>query len=397
MTVGFGRRSAVESAVMSAAARLWFRRLLFLLLLIAGIAWFVGRGRRGNRPAEANVNAAQAIPVSVAKARKGDLPVYLNGLGSVNGFTTVVLRTRVDGELMQFAVKEGQIVEAGDLIGEIDPRPFQVQLEQAEGQREKDQAALANARIDRERYRVLLAQNAISQQQYDTQISTVNQLEAAVKVDQGAVDNARLQLIYTRITAPVTGRIGLRQVDPGNIVHASDTNGLATIAQIQPIVVIFNLDQDDVPPVMKKLQAGRTLAVEAYDREMKERIATGTLLTVDNQADTNTGTVRLKAVFSNTDHALFPNQFVNARLRLDTKRNVILIPTAALQRGPQTTFVFVVKPDSTIETRNVQAGLTEGGHVAIDQGLAEGETVVTQGVDKLQQGSRVTTEHANRR
>jgi multidrug efflux system membrane fusion protein len=387
----------MENASMSAATRLWLRRLLFLLLLIGGIAWYVGRGRRGNRPAEANVNAAPSIPVSVAKARKGNLPVYLDGLGSVNGFTTVVLHTRVDGELMRVVVKEGQIVEAGDLIAEIDPRPFQVQLEQAEGQRERDQATLANARIDLERYRVLLSQNAIPQQLYDTQISTVNQLEAAIKVDQGAVDSARLQLVYARITAPVTGRIGLRQVDPGNIVHVSDTNGLATIVQIQPITVIFSLDQDEVPPVMKKLQAGNTLAVEAYDREMKDRIAVGTLLTVDNQADTTTGTVRLKAVFSNTDHALFPNQFVNARLRLDTKRNVILIPTAALQRGPQNTFVFVVKPDSTIETRDVKAGLSEGGLVLIDQGLKEGETVVTQGVDKLQQGSRVTTEQADRK
>jgi multidrug efflux system membrane fusion protein len=382
---------------MTATTRLWLRRLLFVTLLIAAIAWFAGRERRTNPPAQANAIAAPSIPVVVAKARRGDLPIFLNGLGSVIGYYTVTLHTRVDGELLRVAVREGQIVQAGDLIAEIDPRPFQVQLEQAEGQKERDQATLANAKIDLERYRILYAQNSVPEQQLATQASTVSQLEAAVKSDQGLVDSAKLQLIYTRITSPINGRIGLRQVDPGNIVHASDTNGLAIITQLQPITVLFSLNQDDVPPVMKKLQRGATLAVEAYDREMKNKIATGSLLTVDNLADQTTGTVRLKAVYANSDNSLFPNQFVNARLHLDTRRGVILIPTPALQRGPQSTFVFVVKPDSTVEMREVRPGHEESGSIEIEQGLKEGETVVTQGVDKLQAGARVNTQKANTR
>jgi len=338
----------------------------------------------------AQATSTPAIPVVTAIAKKGDLPIYLTGLGSVNALNTVTVRTRVDGELMNFAVREGETVSAGDLIAQIDPRPFEVQLSQAEAQKEKDQAALANARLDLERYRILYSQDSTPKQQLDTQVATVNQFEATVKADQAVIDNVKLQLIYARITSPITGRIGLRQIDPGNIIHAIDQNGIAVITQLQPIAVVFNIPQDDVPQVMKKLRAGRSMLVEAWDRDLKNKIATGSLLTVDNQADVTTGTVRFKSVFSNDDNALFPNQFVNARLLVDVKRGVLRVPAAAIQRGPESSFVFVVKEDDTVEMRNVIVGPIEGDLAAISQGLSVGEVVVTAGVDKLQQGTRVT-------
>jgi len=287
------------------------------------------------------------------------------------------------------------MVAAGDVIAEIDPRPFQAQLLQAQGQKERDEAILANAKVDLERYRILYSQNAAPKQQLDTQIATVNQYEAIVKADEGAVESANLNLTYARITSPISGRIGLRMVDPGNIVHAGDQNGLAVITQLQPISVIFNIAEDNIPQVMKKVQARQRLPVDAWDRDFKKKIATGTLLTIDNVVDVNTGTVRFKAVFPNDDNALFPNQFVNARLLIDTKRNVVLIPAGAVQRGPQSSFVFVVKSDDTVEMRNIVLGPIEGDTASIDRGLSAGETVVTDGVDKLQQGTRVAVGRLN--
>ena len=364
------------------------RRLLaFLVVFILGVVLlvhFIGKGK----PAQANV--VPAIPVVTATAKTGDLPIYLNGLGSVTPVYTVTVRTRVDGQLFSVPVREGQMVSAGEAIAEIDPRPFQVQLLQAQGQQEKDEAFLANAKVDLERYRVLLAQNAIPQQQFATQLSTVNQYEATVKADEGAIESAKLNITYAHITSPIAGRVGLRLVDPGNIVHATDQNGLFVITQLQPITVIFNIAEDNVPQVMKKLQAGQRLLVDAWNRDFKTKIASGTLLTIDNQVDANTGTVRFKGTFPNLDNSLFPNQFVNARLLIDIKRNTVLIPTSAVQRGPQATFVFVVKPDSTVEMRNIVPGPVERGTASVDQGLAAGEVVVTEGVDKLQQGTKVT-------
>jgi multidrug efflux system membrane fusion protein len=347
-----------------------------------------------NRTVQQNSTSTKArpvptIPVVVATAKKGNQPIYLTGLGSVTAYYTVTLRTRVDGEMFRVAVSEGQLVAAGDLIAEIDPRPFQVQLEQAEGQSERDKATLANARIDLERYKALYSEDSIPKQQLDTQVSLVKQLEATVKSDQAAIDSAKLNLIYTRITSPINGRIGLRQVDPGNIVHATDQNGLAIITQLQPIAVIFSISQDSIKPVLKKLHAGQQLRVDAYDRDLKNKIATGSLATIDNQVDLNTGTVRFKAVFANEDNALFPNQFVNARLLLDVKRNTVLVPAGAVQRGPKGTFVYVVKPDDTVETRDVSVGPIERDTASIDQGLAANEVVVTEGVDKLQSGMKV--------
>jgi membrane fusion protein, multidrug efflux system len=370
---------------MRADLRRSLRIALVLVIFVAIIAYLtLHNGTKAARP-----TAPAPISVVTATAKAGDQRIYLTGLGSVVGFKTVTLRTRVDGELMRVAVGEGQMVSAGDLIAEIDPRPFQVQLEQAEGQKERDVALLENAKLDAERYRILYSQDSIPKQQLDTQIALVKQDEAIVKADQAAIDNAKLQLTYTRITSPINGRIGLRQVDPGNIVHAADQNGLAVITQLQPIAVIFSIPQDNVPQVMKKLRAGRRMLVEAWDRDLKNKISTGSLLTIDNQADVTTGTVRFKATFANDDNALFPNQFVNARLLVDVKRGAVLVPVTAIQRGPETTFVFVVDKDDTVQTRNVVTGTIEAGMASVDRGLSPGETVVIEGVDKLQHGAKV--------
>jgi len=374
--------------------RFWWRYFGILIFLIIGAAVLVHFLAK-EKSAHASGSSPPAMAVVAAKARTGDLPIYLNGLGSAAALYTVTVRTRVDGELLSIPVQEGQMIAAGDVIAEIDPRPFQVQLLQAQGQKERDEAILANAKVDLERYRILYSQNAAPKQQLDTQIATVNQYEAIVKADEGAVESANLNLTYARITSPISGRIGLRMVDPGNIVHAGDQNGLAVITQLQPISVIFNIAEDNIPQVMKKVQARQRLPVDAWDRDFKKKIATGTLLTIDNVVDVNTGTVRFKAVFPNDDNALFPNQFVNARLLIDTKRNVVLIPAGAVQRGPQSSFVFVVKSDDTVEMRNIVLGPIEGDTASIDRGLSAGETVVTDGVDKLQQGTRVAVGRLN--
>jgi multidrug efflux system membrane fusion protein len=291
--------------------------------------------------------------------------------------------------LTNVAYKEGQLVVQGDLLAEIDPRPFRVQLEQAEGQLARDQALLDNARVDLNRYQALVEQDSIPRQQLDTQKAMVGQLEGAIQSDRAQIDNAKLQLTYCRIVAPINGRVGLRLVDAGNIVHASDQNGLVIITQVQPISVLFTIPEDNLPPVLKKLRSGARLPVEAYDRSGKAKIATGYLLTVDNQIDPNTGTSRMKAVFANQDNALFPNQFVNARLLLDNLKDAVIVPAVAIQRGPQGAFVFVVKPDQTAETHPVTLGPAEGNNVVITAGVAAGEPVVVDGVDKLQTGSKV--------
>ena len=334
--------------------------------------------------------AVPTVPVVATAVRTDHLRIYLTGLGSAAAFHTVTVRPRVDGQVLKVAFQEGQIVRQGDLLAEIDPRPFQVQLAQAEGQLAKDTAQLQNAKVDLERYTVLLAQDSVAPQQLDTQIALVHQYEGVIKSDQAQIDNAKLQLTYSRITAPITGRIGLRLVDPGNVVRATDpNNGLAVITQLQPIAVVFNLPEDDLPQVLKKVRSGQHLTVEAYDRNLKNKLATGTLLTIDNQIDPNTGTVKCKAVFPNEDDALFPNQFVNARLLVDTKKDTSIVPSAAIQRSPQGTFVYVVKDDSAVEMRYVVVGPSEGEAVAIEQGLAPGEVVVIEGVDKLQRGTIV--------
>jgi multidrug efflux system membrane fusion protein len=322
--------------------------------------------------------------------RTGDLGVYLTSLGSVTAFNTVVIRPRVDGQLVKVAFQEGQVVRQGELVAEIDPRPFQMQLAQSEGQLAKDDALLQNAKVDLARYKVLLEQDAVARQQLETQRALVQQYEGVIRSDQAQIANAKLQLTYSRITAPITGQIGLRLVDPGNMVRANDpNNGLAVMTQLQPIAVLFTIPADALPPVLTKMRAGQHLVVDVYDRHLARKLATGTLLTIDNQIDPNTGTIKCKAIFPNEDNALFPNQFVNVRLLVDTKRQTVMVSRAAIQRGLQSTFVYVVKDDSTVDLRQVVLGPTEGDDVAIERGLSSGERVVIEGVDKLQRGMQV--------
>jgi membrane fusion protein, multidrug efflux system len=349
-----------------------------------------GGGRRGGGP-----GGPMAVPVVVATAQKGDLPVYYNGLGTVTAFNTVTVRSRVDGQIVKINFTEGQMVHQGDSLVEIDPRPYQVQLEQAEGQLAKDQAQLRDVQVDYQRYQLLFKEGVVPKQQVDTQQAQVGQFEGAIKADQAVVDNAKLQLVYAHVTAPIGGRVGLRLVDIGNIVHASDAGGLLVITQLQPIAVIFALPQDQLSQVMTKVHGnGASLPVEAFDRDDTTKIATGKLLTIDNQIDTTTGTYKLKAVFNNEKNDLFPNQFVNIHLLVDTKRNVTIIPTPAIQRGPQGTYVYVLQQDNTVRIAQVTVALSESNLVGISSGINPGDTVITDGTDKLQEGSRVEAHKA---
>jgi multidrug efflux system membrane fusion protein len=331
-----------------------------------------------------------SVPVVAAAATTADVPVLLDGLGSVTPVATVTVRSRVDGELVKILFREGQIVRAGDLLAELDPRPYAAALAQAEAQHARDLALLKNAQLDLERYKTLFQQDSVAKQQLDTQESLVRQTEATVQMDRAAADTARLQLTYSRITAPVGGRLGLRQVDLGNIVHAGDANGLVVITQLQPITVVFTIPEDSLPPVMKKLQAGEKLPVTAFDRAGKTQLAAGTLLTVDNQIDPATGTVKLKAQFANADLALFPSQFVNVRMLVDTRAGATVIPSAAVQRGTPGTFVYAVDPQSKeVSVRKVKLGPAQGETTSIEDGIQPGTLVVVDGADKLREGSVV--------
>ena len=330
----------------------------------------------------------------MAQVQKQDVPVYLTGLGSVTAFNTANIKSRVDGQIMQVNVREGQNVKQGESLILIDPRPYQVQLEQMQAQLFKDQATLRDARLNLDRYTALIPSGSIAQQQVDTQKATVDQLDGQVRTDQAQIDNAKLQIVYCHITAPFTGRVGLRQVDPGNIVHAADTNPMLILTQLQPIAVIFTLPEDQLQTVSKHMK-GTALEVDAYSRDDQTKLATGKLLTIDNQIDQTTGTAKLKAVFDNQDNQLWPNQFVNANLLLETRKNSTVIPTAAILRGPQGTFVYALKPDKTVEARNIVVSLTQGNITTITSGLNPGDTVVTDGQDKLQTGSKVEPRNAN--
>ena len=337
---------------------------------------------------KAQAAGPHTVSVAVAKVEKQDMPVYLVGLGSVTAFYTANIKSRIDGQIMRVNFQEGQIVKEGDLLILIDPRPYQVQLEQMQAQLFKDQATLRDARLNLDRYTTLIPSGSIAQQQVDTQKSLADQLDGQVRTDQAQIDNAKLQLIYCNITAPFTGRVGLRQVDPGNIVHAADTNPMLILTQLQPIAVIFTLPEDQLPTVSLHMK-NSTLLVEAYSRDNQTKLATGKLQTIDNQIDQTTGTAKLKAVFDNKDNQLWPNQFVNANLLLETRKNSTVLPTAAILRGPQGTFVYLVKSDKTVEARAVTVSIAQGNNTAIASGLNPGDTVVTDGQDKLQTGSKI--------
>jgi membrane fusion protein, multidrug efflux system len=388
------------------ASKAWWRRAwvwLLVLCMLGGAAYFVFAKSEGGKPAGAQQSGGKpgmnamnrSQPVVAAAAKVGDINLYLNGLGTVVPLNTVTVRTHVDGELRAVMFREGQMIKQGDLLAQIDPRPYQVQLAQAEGTMARDQALLKNAQADLERYRTLFEQDSIAKQQLDTQASLVRQYEGALKADQAQIDSAKLQLTYSRITAPISGRLGLRQVDVGNIVHTGDANGIVVITQLQPVTVVFTLPEDNISAVMKKLHDGQKLTVEAYDRAGKTKLGSGMLLTVDNQIDPTTGTIKLKAQFANDDFSLFPNQFVNARMLLDVMRAIILIPNAAVQRGTQGTFVYVVKDDKSVAVRAVKLGPTEGETAAIESGLSAGEIVVVDGTDKLREGAKVEVGERN--
>lgn len=348
-----------------------------------------GLGGPGARRPGAGAFGSQTMPVGVATAQVQNVDVFLNGLGSVTPTATATVRARVDGQLMKLHYKEGQVVKAGELLAELDPRALQAALTQAEGQLARDRALLASARLDLNRYQTLLSQDSIASQQVDTQAALVKQYEGTVKADEGSVASARLQLSFTRVTAPISGRLGLRQADVGNNVTTSDTNGLVIITQLQPITAIFSIPEDNIPKVLQQLQSGRKLPAQAWDREQKKKLADGVLLTIDNVVDSTTGTVKLKAQFPNTDYALFPSQFVNIRLQLKTEKGATVIPTAAIQRGAKGLFVYVVKQDNTVTVRPVKTGPVQDDQTVITDGISAGETVVIDGIDRLREGAKV--------
>ena len=403
-----GTHAASIAAYSKSRRWLWF----LVLSAIALGGWYYRNSRSAGSSADAAAPGAPSkskggfsagsmvVPVVVATAQRGDLPVYFNGLGTVTAFNTVTVRSRVDGQLTSIAFKEGQFVHEGDLLAQIDPRPFQVQLAQALGQLAKDQAQRRDAEVNLERFKLLFKEGVIPQQQLDTQAALVGQVDGAVASDQSQVDNAKLQLTYSRITSPINGRIGLRLVDVGNIVHASDTNGLLVITQLQPISVIFSLPQDQLPDVNSKLRSGVQLVVDAYDRDDTAKIASGKLQTIDNQIDLTTGTYKLKSIFANADNSLFPNQFVNVHLLVDTKRNLTIVPAAAIQRGPQGTYIYAVAKDpagkdSVAKIYPVTIAQTTGNSVGLSAGLNPGDMVVIDGQDKLQDGTKINPSPAS--
>jgi multidrug efflux system membrane fusion protein len=363
-------------------------------LLVAGAAafWYFGRTEESGQPGgmgRRGMGGDRPLPVQAAAVTSGDIEVAITALGTVTARNTAIVKARVDGQLLRVPFREGDTVKAGDVLAEIDPRPFQIQLDQAKGQLARDEALLANAKLDLQRYASLLAKESIAKQQYDTQEALVRQDEGIVLSDRALVDNAALQLAFTHITAPVAGRVGLRLVDAGNMVHAGDANGIVVITQTQPINLIFAIPAEALNPVIARLRAGDSLAVEAIDRDGKTRLATGKLLTIDNQIDVTTGTVKLKAEFPNADNALFPNQFVNVRLRVETRRDATLMPVAAVQRGTQGTFTYVLTAENSVAIRPIVLGPASGDVVSVAKGVAPGDRVVTDGADKLREGARV--------
>ncbi|WP_420482950.1 MdtA/MuxA family multidrug efflux RND transporter periplasmic adaptor subunit [Burkholderia cepacia] len=354
----------------------------------AGASAAGGGGHRGRGGPAAMANIPQ--PVQVATATQGEMPIVLSALGTVTPLANVTVKTQLSGYLQSVSFQEGQIVRKGDVLAQIDPRPYQVALENAEGTHARDSALLATARLDLKRYQTLLSQDSIASQTVDTQASLVKQYEGAVKTDQAAIDSAKLNLTYARITAPVSGRVGLRQVDPGNYVTPGDTNGIVVITQLQPMSVIFTTSEDNLPQILKQVNAGQKLSVTAYNRNNTVPLETGSLATLDNQIDTSTGTVKLRANFDNKEGMLFPNQFVNTRLLVDVMRNATIVPTSAVLTGSIGQFVYVVKPDNTVTVRKVTVGPVDGERTSIVSGVSLGERVVTDGSDRLREGAKIS-------
>lgn len=363
--------------------RLGFWLVILALVLVLAFVRYVYSG-------SSNHHKIAAVPVVLAVARTADVPIYLPALGAVTPKYTVTVRTQINGQLLHVLFTEGQMVKTGDVLAEIDPRPYQAQLIQYQGQLERDQALLENARHDLQRYQKLWRQDSVSKQTLDTQASLVKQDEGAVQLDEGLIESTRLNLVYCRITSPIDGRVGLRLVDPGNYVQTSDAAGLAVIDTLNPITVVFSLAEDNVPKVMKQINAGLTLPVEAYNREQTKLLETGKLLTMDNQVDPSTGTVKLKAEFQNDQNFLFPNQFVNVELWIDTLQDATLVPTTAIQHNADNSFVYILNSDQTVSIKPVMVGVTVTGDTTISSGISPGQSVVVEGADKLSDGAAVT-------
>jgi multidrug efflux system membrane fusion protein len=371
-----------QSRPLNHRLRFWLSVLLIVIVLLLIRSYYASSTQKSHAPLPP--------PVVLSVAQTKDVPVYLSGLGNVIPTYSVTVKTQINGQLLRVLFKEGQMVKAGDLLAEIDPRPYQAQLVQYEGQLARDMALLANAKIDLQRYKTLWRQDSVAKQTYDTQTSVVQQDEGTVKIDEGLIQSTKLNLLYTEITSPVDGRVGLRLVDPGNYVQVSDTTGLAVIDTINPITVVFTLPEDNIPEVSSQVYANKTLIVKAYDRSQNKLLSTGTLLTIDNQIDPTTGTVKLKAQFKNDDNHLFPNQFVNVKLLVNTLKNAVTVPTAAIQQGTAGGYVYVLNADNTVSMIAVVSSVTEGTETVVTSGLSAGQSVVTEGTDKLADGMKVT-------
>jgi multidrug efflux system membrane fusion protein len=367
----------------------WVWALCVLVVMVAGVGWIVLHPRAAPPPG-GRFSGNGAMPVVVTSATKGDIEIELKALGTVTAPATVTVKTQIGGQMTQVAFTEGQTVHAGDFLAQIDSRPYELALAQLQGQLRRDQALLAAAKVDLARYQKLVSEDSIARQQLDTQVSLVQQYEGTVETDVALINNAKLNIAYCHIVSPLTGRVGLRQVDPGNYVQTSDPNGIVMITQMQPITVIAAVPEDNLPAILKRLHDGATLPVTAWDRSDSTKLATGVLLTLDNQIDTSTGTIKLRARFDNQDQSLFPNQFVNIRVLVNVVHDATIIPTVAIQRGVPGTFVYLAKPDNTVTVRPVRLGAMAGDKVAVLDGLALGDRVVIDGADKLREGVHIT-------
>ena len=369
----------------------------FLRIHKVAIAFLICVALAGCSRADKNAKASgppPAVPVGVAAVQQRDFPVYLTGLGSVQAFNTVALKSRIDGQIMQVNFEEGQDVKQGELLIQIDPRPYNVALQTANANLQRDEAQLNNAKVQYERMKALYAGGVIAKQDLDTQEASFGQYEGTIAADKAAIENAKLNLAYTHVTSPINGRIGLRQVDIGNYVQASSTTPMVVITQLHPIAIVFTLPEDQLQVVRQRMKEG-TLVVDVYGRDDQTKLSTGKLLTIDNQIDQTTGTAKLKAVFENPDNSLWPNQFVNVHLLLERRKDALTIPASAIQRGPQGTFAYVVDAKNTVQVMPVQVALTQGNTVVIESGLEVGDRVVTDGQEKLQPGSQVSVQAPN--